>query len=302
MRKAAQKAGLVELNAVAAVAAARNFRIAARELGMSASALSHAIATLETRMGVKLFNRTTRSVSLTEAGEEFLSRINPALREISEAMEAVNQFRATPTGTLRINTSEGAARGLLMPFILEFHRRYPDVHVDIVTEGRMIDIVADGCDAGIRVLDAVPQDMVAVVLKAEERLIVTAAPSYIERRGRPETPQDLLAHDCIRLRLPSGTVYRWEFERHGQEMRLDVQGPMTLQSAELMLEAVLGGAGIGYMTERTAAPGLTDGRLVHLLGDWTPPFPGICLYYPRHRHVPAGLKAFVNLIREMTKT
>ena len=152
MRKAAQKAGLVELNAVAAVAAARNFRIAARELGMSASALSHAIATLETRMGVKLFNRTTRSVSLTEAGEEFLSRINPALREISEAMEAVNQFRATPTGTLRINTSEGAARGLLMPFILEFHRRYPDVHVDIVTEGRMIDVVADGCDAGIRVL------------------------------------------------------------------------------------------------------------------------------------------------------
>ncbi|MDL2399143.1 LysR family transcriptional regulator [Rhizobium mayense] len=301
MSKTGQKTGLVELNAVAAVAAARNFRVAARELGMSASALSHAIATLEARMGVKLFNRTTRSVSLTEAGEEFLSRVGPALREISDAMEAVNQFRATPTGTLRINTAEGAARGLLMPFVLEFHRRFPDVHVDIVTEGKMIDIVADGFDAGIRIAETVPQDMVAVMLKAEERLIVTAARSYIEKRGRPETPQDLLAHDCIRLRLPSGTVYRWEFERHGQEIRLDVQGPMTLQSAELMLEAVLGGAGIGYMTERTAALGLAEGKLVHLLEDWTPPFPGICLYYPRHRHVPAGLKAFVGVIREMTK-
>jgi DNA-binding transcriptional LysR family regulator len=293
---------LIELNAVAAVAAARNFRAAARELGMSASALSHAIATLETRMGIKLFNRTTRSVSLTEAGEEFLGRVGPALREISEAMEAINQFRATPTGTLRINTAEAAARGLLMPFVLEFIRRYPDMHVDIVTEGRMIDIAADGFDAGIRVLDMVPQDMVAVVLKAEERLIVTASPSYLQKRGRPHTPQDLLTHDCVGLRLPSGTVYRWEFERHGEEIRLDVKGPITVQSPELMLEAVIGGAGIGYMTERTAGPGLADGRLVHLLEEGAPPFPGLCLYYPRHRHVPVGLKAFVAVIREMTKT
>jgi DNA-binding transcriptional LysR family regulator len=296
-----QKAGLAELNALVAVAAARNFRVAALELGMSASAVSHAIATLEARVGVRLFNRTTRSVSLTEAGEEFLNRIGPALRDISDAIEAVNQFRATPTGTIRINTAADAARDLLVPILLEFQKRYPDVHVDITTEGRFVDIVAEGYDAGIRLLETVPQDMVAVVLEPEERFAVCAAPSYLLGRDRPVTPQDLLRHDCIRLRLPSGTIYRWEFEKHGDEIRIDAKGPMTLQSAELVLEAVLGGAGIGYIRERDARQPIADGRLIRLMEDWTPPFPGICLYYPRHRHVAAGLKAFVAMVREMVE-
>jgi DNA-binding transcriptional LysR family regulator len=294
-----QKAGLVDLNAVVAVAATRNFRAAALELGMSASALSHAISTLETRIGVRLFNRTTRSVSLTEAGEEFIGRISPALRDISEAMEAVNAFRASPTGTIRINTSESAARGLLVPIVIEFQKRYPDVHVDVVTDGRMVDIAADGYDAGIRLLDNVPPDMVAIALRGDERFAVVASPAYLAKHERPRTPQDLLTHPCIRLRLPSGTVYRWEFEKHGQEIRLDVKGPMTLQSPEMIMEAVLDGAGIGYMLQRNLKEAIAKGRLVHLLQDWTPPFPGICFYYPRHRQVPAGLKTFIAVLREM---
>jgi DNA-binding transcriptional LysR family regulator len=294
-------AGLVELNAFVTVATTRSFRAAALELGMSPSAVSHAVATLEARIGVRLFNRTTRSVSPTEAGEEFLARVGPALRDISGAVEAVNQFRAKPSGRLRIDTSEGAARHRLMPILLEFQKRYPDVHLDITTEGRMVDIVAEGYDAGIRLVETVPQDMIAIMLKPEERFAVVAAPSYLERREAPQTPQDLLAHDCIRLRLPSGTVYRWEFERRGEEIRIDTRGPMTLQSAVLMREAVLGGAGIGYLIVDNVAKDIAEGRLVHLLEEWTPPFPGICLYYPRHRHPTAALTAFVGLVREMTR-
>lgn len=295
-----QKAGLIELNAVVAVAAARNFRAAARNLGMSASALSHAIAALEARIGVRLFHRTTRSVSLTEAGEDFLARIAPALNDIAEAIEAANQFRATPTGTIRINTAEDAARDLIIPIILEFRRRCPDVHVDIVTEGRLVDIVAEGFDAGMRTWETVPQDMIAIPLTVEERFAVVASPAYLAERRLPQTPEDLLPHECLRLRLPSGTIYRWEFEKHGEEIRLDVRGPLTLQSAELALEAALGGAGVAYLWERRIAGHLKSGQLIRMLEDWTPPFPGLCLYYPRYRHAPAALKAFVAVAREMS--
>ena len=294
------KAGLLELNAVAAVAAAKNFRAAAAELGMSASALSHAVAALEARMGVRLFNRTTRSVSLTEAGERFLEKVGPALKDIAAAMEAANQFRATPSGTLRINTSEGGARRLLIPIVLEFLRRFPDVHVDIVSEGRMVDVVADGFDAGIRLIETVPQDMIAIPLRAEERFFVVGAPAYFEKHGRPAAPTDLLNHACLRLRLPSGAVYRWEFERHSEEIRLDVKGPMTLQSMDLMLEAAVGGAGLAYMTEQNVAEELAAGRLETVLEDWTPPFPGLCVYYSGHRHVPPALRAFIDVAREKT--
>ncbi|WP_455274625.1 LysR family transcriptional regulator [Rhizobium herbae] len=293
------KTGLLELNAVVAVAATRNFRVAASELGLSPSALSHAVAALEARMGVRLFHRTTRSVSPTAAGEEFLGRIRPALKEIAAAMEAANQFRHTPAGVLRINTSEGGVRGLLMPVIVEFTRRFPDMRIDIVTEGRLVDIIADGFDAGIRLAETVPQDMIAVPLTEEECFAVVASPGYFEMHAHPTTPMDLLAHDCIRLRLPSGLVYRWEFEKRGEEIRLDVTGPLTLQATDLIIEAALAGAGIAYVTLRNAAPYLADGRLVRVLADWTPPFPGLRLYYSGHRHVPAGLRAFIDLMREM---
>jgi DNA-binding transcriptional LysR family regulator len=294
-----QRAGLFELNAVVAVSTHRSFRRAATELGMSPSALSHAVATLEQRMGVRLFNRTTRSVSLSEAGEQFLARVRPALREISEAMEAVNAFRDTPTGVLRINTSEGAAQHILTPIVFEYLKRYPDMQVDLVTEGRFIDIVAEGFDAGIRLAEAVPQDMIAVPCSADLRLTVAGSPGYFERHVPPASPVDLIRHSCIRSRMPSGAIYRWEFEKHGEQLAIDVTGPLTLDSHPLMIEAALEGVGLVWVSEWDVADHVAAGRLVRVLEDWTPPFPGLRLYYPGHRHVPAGLRAFIDLIREV---
>lgn len=294
------RAGLPELNAVVAVASHRSFRAAAAVLGMSPSALSHAVSTLEQRMGVRLFNRTTRSVSLSEAGEQFLARLRPALREISEAMEAVNQFRDTPAGTLRINTSEGAARMILVPIVLEFLRRYPDMQVDLVTEGRFVDIVAEGFDVGIRSAEAVPQDMIAVPCSPGLSYAVFGSPAYFQGRAPPLTPGDLLSHSCIRSRMPSGTLYHWEFEKRGEEIKIDVPGSLTLDNHNLMIEAALSGAGLAYSSEWAVAGHLAAGRLIRVLEDWTPAYPGICVYYSGHRHVPAGLRAFLGVVREVT--
>ncbi|MCL6709194.1 LysR family transcriptional regulator [Pseudomonas sp. R2.Fl] len=296
-----KRAGLIELNAVAIVAETRNFRSAALTLGMSASAISHAISALENRLGVRLFNRTTRSVSLTEAGERFLEKVSPALREIAEAMESATEAADVPRGRLRINTPSDGTRGLLMPILADYHRRYPEVHVDVVSEGRTVDIVAEGFDLGVRLREIVPQDMVAIPLSREERFLVYGAPSYFERFGRPEVPADLMRHACLRMRLPSGTVYRWEFERHGEEIRLDVDGPMTLQHMDLMLEAAVAGLGLAYMTTRRAADDVAAGRLEAVLEDWSPPFPGLCLYFPSRRHLPPATRAFIDLAREMTR-
>ncbi|AKT42499.1 LysR family transcriptional regulator [Chondromyces crocatus] len=292
-----QRTGLPELNAVVAVATHRSFRSAATELGMSPSALSHAITTLEQRLGVRLFNRTTRSVALSQAGEQFLARIRPALREIAEAMEAVNQFRDTPTGILRLNASEGAARMVLMPMVLEFLERYPDMHVDLVTDDRLVDIVAEGFDAGVRLAEAVPQDMISVPCSPPVSFAVVGSPRYFERHPRPTVPLDLLAHNCIRYRMPSGTIYRWEFEARGEETVVDVKGSLTLGDHELMMEAALRGIGLAFLSEWAVAPFLEAGVLVRVLDDWTPPFPGLSLYYPGHRHIPAGLRAFIDIVR-----
>jgi DNA-binding transcriptional LysR family regulator len=294
-----KRTGLDELNAVSVVAARRSFRLAARELGMSPSALSHAIAALEQRMGVRLFHRTTRSVSLSAAGEQFLARVQPALREIAEAMEAVNQFRDTPTGTLRINLSVGAARMLLTPIVLRFIECYPDMHVDLISDDRFIDIVAEGFDAGIRQLDSIPQDMIAVPCTPELRFAVVGAPSYFQTRTKPLVPNDLISHTCIRARFPSGAPYRWEFEKHGEAMVMDVSGPLTLNQWDLMPEAALQGVGLAYVSEWSVAEHITAGRLIRVLDDWTPPYPGLAVYYPGHRHVPAGLRAFIDVVREV---
>ncbi len=293
-----RKAGLLELNAVVAVATHKSFRAAAAELGLSPSALSHAIATLEHRMGVRLFNRTTRSVSLSEAGERFLSRIQPALREISSAMEVVNEFKDRPTGTLRLNTSEGAARLVVMPRVMEFLRRYPEMRVELVTEDRLVDIVADGFDAGVRLAEAVPQDMVSVPCSPEVSFAVVSSPRYFKGHPPPTTPGDLLTHNCIRHRKRSGGYFRWEFEKRGKEVVVDVQGTLALDSDSLMLQAALKGLGLAYVSDWAVAADVAAGRLVRVLEDWTPSYPGLCLYYPGHRHVPAGLKAFIGVIRE----
>lgn len=292
------KAGLLELNAVVAVARHRSFRAAAAELGLSPSALSHAVATLEQRVGVRLFNRTTRSVSLSEAGERFLSRVGPALREISEAMEAVNEFKDRPTGTLRLTTWEAAARLVVMPLVMEFLRRYPEMHVELSTEDRFVDIVAEGFDAGVRLAEAVPQDMVSIPCSPDVSFAVVGAPRYFKGRTPPRTPGDLLHHACIRHRKRGGGYSRWQFEKRGREVSVDVKGPLALDNDLLMIQAALKGLGLAYVSEGAAAADLAAGRLVRVLEDWTQPFPGLCLYYPGHRHVPAGLKAFIGVIRE----
>jgi DNA-binding transcriptional LysR family regulator len=292
------KTALSELTSVASVAAHRSFRGAAKELGMSPSALSHAVAALEQRMGVRLFHRTTRSVSLTEAGEQFLARISPALREISAAMDEANTHRATLTGTLRINASEGAALRLMNPVGYEFLRRYPDMKLDVVTDARMVDIVAEGFDAGVRQIGHVPQDMIAVPCSAAVRFQVVGAPAYFADRARPTTPEDLRAQQCIRARLPGGAPYKWTFGRHGKRVEIDVPGVLTLDSPHLILDAVFHGVGLAWMSEWAVAEHVAAGRLVSVLDDWSERAPGLCLYYPGHRHVPAGLRAFIDVIRE----
>lgn len=290
--------GLFELNAVVSVSTHKSFRKAAVELGMSPSTLSHAISGLEQRLGIRLFHRTTRSVSLSEAGEEFLSHIRPALREISLAMESVNEFRDTPKGTLRINTSEPAARMVLKPLLLNFLQQYPEMKLDLVTEGRLIDIVSEGFDAGIRLTEAVPQDMIAVPCSPPLRFAVVGSPTYFRDRSQPLTPSDLLSHNCIKSRLPSGSIYRWEFEKRGEQVVIDVAGTITLDNHIVMHDALLKGAGLGYINEWTVHEDIEQGRLIRVLEDWTPPFPGLSVFYPSHRHASAGLRAFIAFVRE----
>ncbi|NVZ62109.1 LysR family transcriptional regulator [Pseudomonas gingeri] len=289
--------GLTELEAVLAVARHRSFRAAAAELEVSTSALSHAVSALESRIGARLFNRTTRSVALSEAGAQFVESISPAMSTIREAMEQAGSHAGIPTGTLRINTAAGAAKQA-MPLFIEYMRRYPQMNVDIVTEGKLIDIVVEGFDAGIRLHDSVPQDMIAIPLGLPLRLLVLGSPEYFSRNPVPQTPIDLLKHRCIRLRLPSGRIYHWEFERHGETQAVDVQGVLTLDESTLVLEAARAGLGLVYATQWNAAADLAAGTLVSVLEDWTPPFDGLSLYYPGRRHVPAGLRALIELIRE----
>ncbi|MDY7232149.1 LysR substrate-binding domain-containing protein [Hyalangium rubrum] len=296
-----KRPGLFELQAISAVASHRSFRAASAELGLSPSALSHAVAALEKRLGVRLFQRTTRSVSLTEAGDRFLSRVRPALAELSAAMESVNAFRDTPTGTLRITTSEGAARQVFTPIVLEFMKRYPDMKVELVVESRFVDIVKEGFDAGIRLLEAVPQEMVAVPCGPRQRSAVVGSPRYFKANRRPMVPADLRAHRCIRLRKRNGGLYAWEFERRGEELAIEVDGPLTLDTLSLVIEAALNGAGLAYLNEWDVRAYLASGKLVSVLEDWLPAWPGLCVFYPSQRHVPAGLRAFVEVVKEVTK-
>jgi len=288
---------LPEFEAVLAVARHRSFRAAATELGVSTSALSHSIAALESRIGVRLFHRTTRSVALSEAGAQFVDNIAPALATIKTAMDQAGSFRDTPAGTLRINTSAGAARQV-MPIFIAYLQRYPDMKLDMVTEGRLIDIVVEGFDAGIRLAEAVPQDMVAVPFGRPQRFCVVGSPAYFAAHGRPKSPLDLLQHQCIRTRMPSGALYRWEFVRNGETFPVDVQGVITLDESSLMLQAARAGLGLGYLTEWNVAADLAAGTLEAVLMDWTPTLDSLCLYYPSRRHGSAGLRALVEMIRE----
>src|ERR1700742_1270085 len=267
------KASLVELEAVTAVARSGGFRAAARDLGMSSSALSHAVAGLEARLGVRLFDRTTRSVALSAAGEQFIAQVAPALAQIHTAIEDVDQHRDQPSGTLRVNTSLGAARMILSPLILEYLSRYPEMKVELVTDNRLIDLVEEGFDAGFRLQEALPADMIAVPFSRSIRSIIVGSPDYFKGGEGPEVPADLMQHACIRMRMASGSVYHWEFEKRGEAVEIDVPGVLTLDETSLMHEAALAGAGLLLITEHWVAPDLAAGRLIQVLDDWTPAYP-----------------------------
>jgi DNA-binding transcriptional LysR family regulator len=289
---------LADLKALAAIVAHRSFRKAADELGMSPSTLSHAMRVLEAGMGVRLLHRTTRSVSPTEAGAQLVARLRPLLRDLGDALSEVDAFRGRPSGTLRLNASETAARVLLRQVVPAFLGRHPEMALDLVTDGELVDIVAQGFDAGVRLGEALPQDMVAVPIGGESRFVAVASPAYLAHRSPPKMPDDLQNHDCIRVRMPSGKLYRWEFERRGKALIVDVPGPLTLDHLGLMVQAAADGLGIAYVPDREAQPWLDDGRLVEVLSDWCPPIPGLFLYYPGSRLVPAGLRAFIEVLRE----
>lgn len=289
---------LIELDAVIAIMRKGSFRAAATHLGVSTTALSNAIAKLERQLGVRLFNRTTRSVSLTDAGRSFVDRVGPALQDIHEAMESVRSQQEVPSGTLRINAFPTAAREIMTPLILQFLRLYPQVHIDLVTEGRLVDVVDEGFDLGVRSADLVPGDMIAVSLGGPRHFAVVATPDYLEKYGAPKVPTDLHAHRCLRVRLPNGALYRWHFEKNGQPVQVDVDGPITLDEASLSRMAVLDSVGIGFFMESDVRDDLASGRLVRVLGDWTPPLTPLALYYPSRRNPSAAFKAFIRLARE----
>ena len=289
---------LHELRIFAAVAAHRSFRRAADELGTSRSALSHALRALETELGTRLLHRTTRSVAPTEAGARLLARLRPALRDLDEMLDEARAASGEIVGTLRINAGEGAARWLLRNVVPHLRRRHPRVALDLLTDGRLIDIVAAGFDAGARLAEAVPQDMIAIPFGGDTRFLAVAAPSYVAEHGAPDTPDDLRAHRCIRQRLPSGKPYRWEFAHtDGRPLAVDIPGTLTLDHNGLMVEAAIDALGIAFVPEHEAAPALAAGRLVPLLEPWSPTIPGLCLYYPRNRRPPAPLTAFVEILR-----
>jgi DNA-binding transcriptional LysR family regulator len=293
------KSGLVELEAVVAISRNGSFRAAAVDLDMSPTAISNAVANLEKRLGVRLFNRTTRNVALTSAGRAYVEAIAPALSDIRNAAQAVANHRRKPTGTLRLSCSLGGGRRVLMPFVFDYRRRYDEMKVEIITEGRLIDIIKDGFDAGVRLAEAVPRDMIAMPLGPHVRHVVVGTPSYFANRPRPIAPGDLMNHECIRTRFPSGALYRWEFERRGEAMRIDVPGSLTLDEPEMIAQASRAGIGLAYIGEWLVADDIAAGRLVEVLSEWTPSYPGYCLYYPGRRHMAASLRAFVDLTQQI---
>ncbi|MBV4458860.1 LysR family transcriptional regulator [Pseudomonas sp. COR58] len=274
-----------------------NFSRAAVELGLTPSALSHALRTLESRLGVRLFNRTTRSVALTEAGERLQARLQPAFRDIDDALEDLNRFRDKPSGTLRISAGRQACELVLLPIVSDFLQAYPDIRVEVIDSDALLDIVAGGFDAGVRFGNRLEADMVSVPIGPSLRSVVVGSPAFFERHAMPRKPGDLHGLPCIRHRFPSGTLYRWEFERGGIAQEIEVNGPLTLGDVSLMVGPALQGAGLAYVFEGMVSGHLAAGRLVQALGDWCPHYPGLHLYYPSRRHVPAPLRAFIDFAR-----
>ena len=287
-----------DLLAFLAVAREGSFTRAAAQMGVSQSALSHTIRGLEARLGIRLLTRTTRSVSPTEAGERLLLAMGPRFEEIEAELAALSELREKPAGTIRITTAEHAANTILWPKLAKFLPDYPDIKVEITVDYGLIDIAAERYDAGIRLGEDVAKDMIAVRIGPAMRMAVIGSPAYFSRRPQPQTPQDLAAHDCINLRLPTyGGLYAWEFEKDGHELKARVQGQLVFNSTTPMLRAALAGFGLAYLPEDLAQDYLTEGRLKRVLEDWCPTFPGYHLYYPSRRQPLPAFALLINALR-----
>ncbi|CDG85996.1 LysR family transcriptional regulator [Janthinobacterium agaricidamnosum] len=286
-----------ELAQFLSIAQHRSFSRAAIELGVSPSALSHSLRGLEEQLGLRLLNRTTRSVGLTEAGERLLSRIAPAFRDIDDALEDLNHFRGKPSGSLRINAGRSATQLVLLPLVARFLKLYPEIRVEIDDNDALVDVVSSGFDAGVRFGERIEADMVAIPLGRSMRSVVVATPAFLAEHGVPAHPHDLPGLPCIRHRFPSGVLYRWELERDGIKLETQVDGPLTLHDVRMMVDAALHGAGLAFVFEHMAAEHVASGRLVQVLEDWCPHYPGLYLYYPSRRQVPAALKAFIEFVQ-----
>ncbi len=290
---------LADFSYFVAIARHNSFRRAALEMGVTTSALSHAITALEGRRGVRLLNRTTRSVTLTAAGEALYAMIEGPLDTIGQAAENLNRFRDAPAGRVRINVLGDAVSLLLEPVMPIFVERYPEVEVDISVTNRLIDVIAGGFDAGIRYGDTVPEDMIAQRLSPDFRWIAAASPAYLERFGTPTTPQDLQNHRCVRIRLGNDQVYQWEFERGEEALALAMPGPLTVDESHAAIGFGLNGIGIIYGAEPVIRPHLDSGALKLVLGDWASTGSGFHIYYSGRRQLPTGLRLLIDLIREI---
>ena len=295
-------ADLNDLSAFVTVAQAGGFRDAARLGGVSASSLSEAVRRLEARLGVRLLNRTTRSIAPTEAGARLLERLRPAFGEIAAAIDVVNAFRDRPAGTLRLNVPAAAARLVLPSIVASFLKAYPDIRLEVIVEDGFVDVLAAGCDAGIRYDERLEQDMIAVPIGPRvQRFATAASPAYLDARGRPQHPRDLLAHSCLRGQFASGAMPAWEFERDGEVVRVDPAGPLMVRigaAADLAVGAAVAGLGIIHLFEEWLRPHLDSGALEPVLVPWWQNFSGPFLYYPGRRHLPAPLRAFVDFIKD----
>jgi DNA-binding transcriptional LysR family regulator len=289
---------LNELTAFLAVAREKSFTRAAAQLGVSQSALSHTVRALEERLGVRLLTRTTRSVSPTEAGERLMRSVGPRLDEIEAELAAVSALREKPAGTIRITAGEHAADAVLWPAISRLLPDYPDIRIEIIVDYGLTDIVAERYDAGVRLGEQVAHDMIAVRIGPDMRMAVVGSPAYFATRPKPRTPQDLTAHNCINLRLPTyGGLYAWEFEKAGRELKVRVEGRLIFNTAGLRMNAVLAGLGLAYMPEDQLRMHLASGELVRVLADWCPPFPGYHLYYPSRRQATPAFSLLVDALR-----
>ncbi|MBE1162675.1 LysR family transcriptional regulator [Dyella sp. 7MK23] len=291
-----------DLAAFLAVARAGGFRDAARAGGVSASSLSTAVRRLELKLGMRLLNRTTRSVAPTEAGARLIERLAPALAEMEAALDVLNGFRDKPAGTLKLNVPAGVARIVLPPLLAAFMKRYPDIRVEVVVEDSFVDLLAAGCDAGIRYDERLEQDMIAIPIGPRlQRFATAAAPAYLDAHGRPQHPRDLLSHACLRGQFASGAIPPWEFERDDELIRIDPSGPLLVRlgaAVDLAVSAAVAGLGVIHLYEDMLRPHLDSGALEPLLQEWWQNFSGPFLYYPGHRHLPAPLRAFVDFVKD----